>query len=1094
MPTVASVPKELYLCTSLKDLNKKTEIKAEKTSTKTYVQSALKIFKAAEECRLDRDEEKAYVLYMKYVTVYNLIKKRPDFKQQQDYFHSILGPSNIKKAIEEAERLSDSLKLRYEEAEVRKKLEEKERLEEQQKKQDVKDDGKASAKNASESAVAFNGKNQRVNGEKKGAVERKDQFDSLSASVTQGAITAEKLFTMMMDKSIELLIMDARSLKDYQESSIPNSISVPEEAINPGVTAKWIEDKLPDNSKDLWKKRGHVDYVVLLDWFSSARDLQLGTTLQSLKDALFKWESKTILRSEPLVLEGGYETWLLCYPQYTTNAKVIPPLRGKSEAVSVSLDFTYPSLEEPVPSPPPVVHVKPTPVEVTENDEMRNNQEGRTGSQNTPTPSAPVAATPKTEGSPVVHAISAVKNVPQIDRTKKPSGKFPDDDNSPKLEGTTIDKHPILNGKMVPDRSTKPSFEAKIILTEEEKSRIHAETAFLLEKGKREKELRERQQEKEREKLKLEKQVQEQKAKEEQEEKERQENLQQAKEESEKRGEDDQGIRERKEAHKEILEAKRQNKTENENAAPKKPEPDKISLEEREKGPRTPEMRRSALGDTSVMSVSSKSLREPLIRARSEEMGRIVPGLPSGWAKFLDSTTGTFRYYHSPSNTVHMYPPEMAPSSTPPSTPPTHKAKTQVTAERDREHSKLKRSYSSPDISQAIQEEEKKKIPVTPAISRENKPVCYTKAEISRLSAPQIRNLNPVFGGSGPALTGLRNLGNTCYMNSILQCLCNAPHLADYFNRNVYQDDINRLNILGHKGEVAEEFGIIMKALWTGQYRYISPKDFKITVGKINEQFAGYSQQDSQELLLFLMDGLHEDLNKADNRKRYKEENNDNLDDFKAAELAWHKHKQLNESIIVALFQGQFKSTVQCLTCHRKSRTFEAFMYLSLPLASTSKCTLQECLRSFSREEKLTDSNRFYCSHCKTQRDSLKKLEIWKLPRVLLVHLKRFSYEGRWKQKLQTSVDFPLEGLDLSQYVIGPKNNLKKYNLFSVSNHYGGLDGGHYTAYCRNALKQRWYKFDDHEVSEISASSVKSSAAYILFYTSIELRAADIAT
>uniref|UniRef100_A0A8C0QIR6 Ubiquitin carboxyl-terminal hydrolase n=2 Tax=Chelonoidis abingdonii TaxID=106734 RepID=A0A8C0QIR6_CHEAB len=899
---------------------------------------------------------------------------------------------------------------------------------------------------------------------------------------------------MMMDKNIELLIMDARSLKDYQESCIPNSISVPEEAISPGVTANWIEAKLPDSSKDPWKKRGHVDYVVLLDWFSSARDLQLGTTLQSLKDALFKWESKTILRSEPLVLEGGYETWLLCYPQHTTNAKVTPPPRGKSEAVSVSLDFTYPSLEELAPPPPPVVHVKPTPAEVTENDEMGSNQEGRTGSHNTPTPNAPVAATPQTDGSHVVHPIYAVINVPQIDRTKKPSATFLDDVNSPKSEGTTLDKHLIQNGRMIPDRSTKPPFDAKTMLTEEEKSRIHAETASMLEKSKREKELRERQQEKQREKLKLEKQ--------EQEEKEHQKKLQQAKEERERRQEEDQAIKEQKEkeeqerARKEVLETKRQNKTEHENTDAKKPELEKVPVEEREKGTRTPEMQRRVLGDTSVtgVSVSSKSQREPLMRARSEEMGRIVPGLPAGWAKFLDPITGTFRYYHSPTNTVQMYPPEMAPSSTPPSTPPTHKAKPQVTAERDREHPKLKRSYSSPDISQAIQEEEKKKIPATPAISRENKPVCYTKAEISRLSAPQIRNLNPVFGGSGPALTGLRNLGNTCYMNSILQCLCNAPLLADYFNRNLYQDDINRLNLLGHKGEVAEEFGIIMKALWTGQYRYISPKDFKITIGKINDQFSGYSQQDSQELLLFLMDGLHEDLNKADNRKRYKEENNDHLDDFKAAELAWHKHKQLNESIIVALFQGQFKSTVQCLTCHKKSRTFEAFMYLSLPLASTSKCTLQECLRLFSKEEKLTDNNRFYCSHCKTRRDSLKKIEIWKLPPVLLVHLKRFSYDGRWKQKLQTYVDFPLESLDLSQYVIGPKSNLKRYNLFSVSNHYGGLDGGHYTAYCRNARKQRWYKFDDHEVFEISGSSVKSSAAYILFYTSFELQAADIAT
>ncbi|KFV98117.1 Ubiquitin carboxyl-terminal hydrolase 8 [Fulmarus glacialis] len=1089
MPAVASVPKELYLCTSLKDLNKKTEIKPEKTSTKSYVQSALKIFKAAEESRLDRDEEKAYILYMKYVTVYNFIKKRPDFKQQQDYFHSILGPTNLKKAIEEAERLSDSLKLRYEEAEVRKKLEERDR-QELQKKQEPKDDGKSSAKNSSESAVDSKGKSQRINGERKHSLERKDQSDSLSASVFQGAVTAEKLFAMMSDKNIELIIMDARRLKDYQESCIPRSISVPEEAISPGVTANWIEARLPEDSREPWKRRGHFDYVILLDWSSSVEDLKLGTTLQSLKDALFKWESKTILQNEPLVLEGGYENWLLCFPQYTTNAKVTPPQHSRSEAVTVSLDFTYPSLEEPAPVPP-VVAVKPSPTEVIENEETGDNLEERLKSLNRP--NVQDAAVPKSDSLFVVNPVSITRSIPEVDRTKKPSLKIPDD-NRPKSESTVSDSQPVENGRIVPDRSTKPLRDAEGFLTEEEKSRVHAETAALLEKNKREKELRERQQEEQKERLKREKE-QEQKAKEQQKEKEHKEKLQQSKEDREQKDRGEQIKREQEEkeqerARKEAIEAKKQNKNELESIGAKRIEIDKISMEEREKGTRTPEMQRRALGDAS----QTFSQREPLMRARSEEMGRIIPGLPAGWAKFLDPITGTFRYYHSPTNTVHMYPPEMAPSSTPPSTPPTHKPKPQVTVEREREHSKLKRSYSSPDITQAIQEEEKKRIPVTPAVNRDNKPVCYTKAEISRLSASQIRNLNPVFGGSGPALTGLRNLGNTCYMNSILQCLCNAPHLADYFNRNLYQDDINRSNFLGHKGEVAEEFGVIMKALWTGQYKCISPKDFKITIGKINNQFAGYSQQDSQELLLFLMDGLHEDLNKADNRKRYKEENNDHLDDFRAAELAWHKHKQLNESIIVALFQGQFKSTVQCLTCHKKSRTFEAFMYLSLPLASTSKCTLQECLRLFSKEEKLTDNNRFYCSHCKTRRDSLKKIEIWKLPPVLLVHLKRFSYDGRWKQKLQTSVDFPLETLDLSQYVIGPKNNLKRYNLFSVSNHYGGLDGGHYTAYCKNASKQRWFKFDDHEVSEISASSVKSSAAYILFYTSYEQRAVDMAT
>lgn len=1081
MPAVASVPKELYLSSSLKDLNKKTEVKPEKTSTKNYIHSAQKIFKAAEECRLDRDEERAYVLYMKYVAVYNLIKKRPDFKQQQDYYLSILGPANIKKAIEEAERLSESLKLRYEEAEVRKQLEEKDRREEeqlqQQKRQEMgREDSGAAAKRSVENLLDSKTKIQRVNGEKSEG----------GAAAERGAVTAKELYTMMMDKNTSLIIMDARKIQDYQHSCILGSLSVPEEAISPGVTANWIEAKLSDDSKDTWKKRGSVDYVVLLDWFSSVKDLLLGTTLRSLKDALFKWESKAVLRHEPLVLEGGYENWLLCYPQFTTNAKVTPPPRSRPEEVSVSLDFTYPSLEEPVPSKLPA-QMPPPPLEENEKAQLVTDPDGKPRPLVQSALAGPSVA-PKAEASPIIQPVPATKNVPQVDRTKKPAVKLPEDH---RIKSESTDQ----SGRVLSDRSTKPVFTPPAtMLTDEEKARIHEETALLMEKNRQEKELWERQQKEQKEKLRREEQERKAGKTQDAEERDFTENQHKAKDGQEKRDSKQTKAEDREppaDGAQDATGMQRQSKSEHDASDAKvSVEGKRCPMSEVQKRPADVSSASSMSGELSA----GKAQREPLTRARSEEMGRIVPGLPLGWAKFLDPITGTFRYYHSPTNTVHMYPPEMAPSSVPPSTPPTHKVKPQIPAERDREPSKLKRSYSSPDITQALQEEEKRRPAVTPTVNRENKPPCYPKAEISRLSASQIRNLNPVFGGSGPALTGLRNLGNTCYMNSILQCLCNAPHLADYFNRNCYQDDINRSNLLGHKGEVAEEFGIIMKALWTGQYRYISPKDFKVTIGKINDQFAGSSQQDSQELLLFLMDGLHEDLNKADNRKRHKEENNDHLDDFKAAEHAWQKHKQLNESIIVALFQGQFKSTVQCLTCHKKSRTFEAFMYLSLPLASTSKCTLQDCLRLFSKEEKLTDNNRFYCSHCRARRDSLKKIEIWKLPPVLLVHLKRFSYDGRWKQKLQTSVDFPLENLDLSQYVIGPKSSLKKYNLFSVSNHYGGLDGGHYTAYCKNAARQRWFKFDDHEVSDISVSSVRSSAAYILFYTSLGPRMTEAAT
>nr|XP_023672879.1 ubiquitin carboxyl-terminal hydrolase 8-like isoform X2 [Paramormyrops kingsleyae]XP_023672880.1 ubiquitin carboxyl-terminal hydrolase 8-like isoform X2 [Paramormyrops kingsleyae] len=1042
MPAVTTEVKELYLCTSLGELNKKAEIKPDKTSTRSYVQSACKIFKAAEECRLDRDEEKAYVLYMKYLTVYDLIKKRPDFKQQQDFFQSILGSNSLKKAIEEAEKLSESLKLRYEEAEVRRKLEERERQEE--KKRRGENPGQALGKGSLKDSAGAEKETKKLKWGKK------DNKKENAAGASPGGVAPEQLFQMMRDQCLRIIIMDARSRKDFEESQIQvptqRCISVPEEAISPGITASQIEAKLPACSRGEWDHRGFADYIVLLDWSSSAGDLKLGTTLCSLKDALYKWDSKTVLRSEPLVLEGGYENWLLFYPMYTSNAKVRPP-RQETVDIIPKLNFNYPSLEEPDPGEDAG---EESPVQV-------NGDSGRMddkGVEPKDLEASSIASQEKTKKGSSVHSGFRTKPIPQFDRAKKPAIKKSDGARSSNT--LAKDQQPAQNGPAIPDRSVKPGLSPKQTTRAEERNHVQTDPSKPMQ-AKREEERQ--------------------------------------KEDSKKEGERGEEEEVADESRGEGKEERRQDRKRLERQEAAKDEQEEEVVERKDRRWKSSQSAEQAknmpLDWPAPKSVVSEIKREPLTRARSEEMGRTVPGLPDGWMKFLDTVTGTYRYYHSPTNRVHLYPPEVSVSQTPPATPPTPKQKKvqRRAVEPDSDHAKLKRSYSSPDITQSLQEEGPKKLPATPVINREIKPprvTPYAKTEISWLSAAKIRNLNPMFGGLGVSLTGLRNLGNTCYMNSILQCLCNTPAMAEYFNKNYYQEDINRFNILGHKGEVAEEFGVVVKALWSGLYKYISPRDFKVTIGKINEQFAGYEQQDSQELLLFLMDGLHEDLNKrADNRKRYKEETIDHLDDFKAAELAWSKHKLLNESVIVALFQGQFKSTVQCLTCHRKSRTFETFMYLSLPLASTNRCTLQDCLKLFSKEEKLTDSNRVLCRQCKVHRDATKKLEIWKVPPILLVHLKRFSYEGRWKQKLQTSVDFPLENLDLAQYVIGPKHNLKKYNLIGVSNHYGGLDGGHYTAYCKNAQKQRWFKFDDHEVTDIPASSVKSSAAYIFFYTAL---------
>ena len=177
-------------------------------------------------------------------------------------------------------------------------------------------------------------------------------------------------------------------------------------------------------------------------------------------------------------------------------------------------------------------------------------------------------------------------------------------------------------------------------------------------------------------------------------------------------------------------------------------------------------------------------------------------------------------------------------------------------------------------------------------------------------------------------------------MNSIIQCLNNTKELKEYFLKEVYRNDLNLKNPLGFGGEIADEFSIICQALWWGHCKTIAPIRFKELIGQFNSQFVANDQQDAQEFLLFLLDGLHEDLNRIVDRPRnLPEVNYDNIDDTEGARKAWDHHKKLNNSIIVDLFQGQFRSILACLTCEKQSVKFDAFMYLTLPVPQ-SRCSL----------------------------------------------------------------------------------------------------------------------------------------------------------